>query len=141
LTKKIIENRLIRYLFILGGILSVIIAIFGIFLPLIPTTPLLLLSAYFFGKSSEKFHSRLINNKWFGSYIKNYQAGKGIPLHSKITAILSMWLVIGASIVWGTDILFVRIILALVNIGVTIHLLRMPTFRKTKKYKIELNEE
>ena len=141
MTHKKAKNKLTRFILIICGSLSVAFAVLGIFLPLLPTTPLLLLAAYCFGKSSDKFHSWLINNKLFGNYIKNYQAGKGIPLHSKITAILSLWLVITASSIWGTDLLIIRIVLFLTATGVTIHLLRMPTFRETKNYQVDLNEK
>ncbi len=59
---------------------------------------------------------------------------------SKITAISSMWAVLIISAIWATDVLIVRIILAVVGIGVTIHLIRMPTFDKDK-LEVELNEE
>ncbi len=140
MTHKKAKNKVTRFLLIICGSFSVAFAVLGIFLPLLPTTPLLLLAAYCFGRSSDKIHSWLINNKWFGNYIKNYQAGRGIPLHSKITAILSMWLVIIASGIWGTDLLIIRIVLFLAGTGVTIHLLRMPTFREIKNYQIDLNE-
>ena len=141
MTQKKAKNRITRFLLIICGSFSVAFAVLGIFLPLLPTTPLLLLAAYCFGRSSDRIHNWLINNKLFGNYIKNYQAGKGIPLHSKITAILSMWLVLIASGVWGTDLLIIRIVLFLAGTGVTIHLLRMPTFRETKNYQIDLNEK
>ena len=141
MTQNKIENKFIKTILLICGFLSLFVAILGIFLPLIPTTPLVLLAAYFFSKSSDKIHSWLINNKLFGNYIKNYQAGKGIPLHSKITAIISMWVVLIISGVWATDLLFVRIILFIVGTGVTIHLVRMPTFIKDKKLEIDFNEE
>ncbi len=141
MTQKKAKNKFTRLLLIISGYFSVALGVLGIFLPLLPTTPFLLLAAYFFGKSSDRIHSWLLGNKWFGSYIKNYQAGRGIPLHSKITAILSMWLLLMASGIWGTDLIIVRIILFLIGTGTTIHLLRMPTFRETKKFQIDLNEK
>jgi uncharacterized membrane protein YbaN (DUF454 family) len=141
LTQKIVKNKFTRILLIICGSLSVAFAVLGIFLPLLPTTPLLLLAAYCFGKSSDRIYSWLINNKLFGNYIKNYQAGKGIPLHSKITAIVTMWLVLIISGVWGTDLLIIRIVLFLVGTGVTIHLLRMPTFKKEQTLLADLGEE
>ncbi len=105
--QKKAKNKITRVLLITCGYLSVAIAVLGIFLPLLPTTPLLLLAAYCFSKSSDKIHSWLINNKIFGNYIKNYQAGRGIPLHSKVTAIVSMWVVLIISGVWGTDLFFI----------------------------------
>ena len=141
MTQKKAKNKLTRFLLIICGSFSVAFAVLGIFLPLLPTTPLLLLAAYCFGKSSDKIHSWLINNKLFGNYIKNYQAGKGIPLHSKVTAIISMWVVLIISGVWGTEMLVIRIILFIVGVGVTIHLLRMPTFKKPQNYQIDLNKK
>lgn len=140
MTHKIVKNKFVRSLLLFAGFISISFAILGIFLPLIPTTPLVLLAAYFFGKSSKKFHSWLITNKMFGTYIKNYQAGKGISLRSKITAISSMWAVLIISGTWATDVLFIRILLGAVGIGVTIHLLRMPTFVENN-YEVEFNEE
>ncbi|MCF6269418.1 MAG: YbaN family protein [Melioribacteraceae bacterium] len=141
MTQKKAKNRITRFLLIIGGSLALFLGVLGVFLPLLPTTPFLLLSAYCFGRSSDRIHTWLINNKWFGEYIKNYQAGKGIPTHSKVTAILSMWILLIASAIWGTELLIVRIVLLLIGTGVTIHLLRMPTFRGTKKYRIDLNEK
>jgi len=141
LTQKRAKNRITRFLLIIGGYFFVALGVLGVFLPLLPTTPFLLLAAYCFGRSSDRIHGWLINNKWFGEYIKNYQAGMGIPLHSKVTAIISMWLLLIASAIWGTEFLIVRIILFLIGAGVTIHLLRMPTFRGAKNYRIDLNEK
>ncbi len=139
--QKKAKNKITRFLLIIAGSVSLVLGVLGIFLPLLPTTPFLLLAAYCFGKSSDRVHSWLINNKWFGSYIKNYQAGRGIPAHSKITAILSMWLLLVASAIWVTELLIVRVVLFIIGTGVTIHLLRMPTFKETKKYQIDLNEK
>lgn len=140
MTKKKIENKFLRVFLIISGFLSLFIAILGIFLPLVPTTPLVLLAAYLFSKSSDRFYSWITNNKYFGKYIKNYQDGKGISRKTKITAITSMWSVLIISAIWATEVLFVRIILAIVGIGVTIHLLRMPTYERDK-LEVELNEE
>lgn len=140
MTQKIVKNKIVRILFIIAGFVSLLFAILGIFLPLLPTTPLVLLAAYLFGKSSEKFHFWIINNKVFGKYIKNYQDGKGITRRSKITAITSMWAVLLISVFWATEVLFLRIILTTVGLAVTIHLLRMPTYDENK-LEVELNEE
>jgi hypothetical protein len=140
LTQRIVKNKFLRILLIVSAFISLFVAILGIFLPIVPTTPLVLLAAYFFSRSSTRFHSWIANNKVFGKYIINYQEGRGISRRSKITAITSMWAVLIVSGIWATDILFVRIILAVVGIGVTIHLLRMPTYIK-EKYEVELNEE
>lgn len=135
-----VKNKFIRVLLILAGFFSIAMAILGIFLPLLPTTPLVLLAAYLFGKSSPKFHFWIVNNKVFGKYIKNYQDGKGMTRRSKITAITSMWAVLLISAIWATEVLLVRIILGTVGTAVTIHLLRMPTYDESK-LEVKLNEE
>lgn len=75
-----------KLLFILGFV-SLALGIVGIIVPLLPTTPFLLLSAYCFNHSSEKFHNYILNNKIFGQYIRDYNEKKGITLKNKITAI------------------------------------------------------
>ena len=69
------------------GTISLVLGCLGIFLPLLPTTPFLLLSAFCFSKSSEKFHKALLENKIFGQYIRDYQEKKGVTLKNKIIAI------------------------------------------------------
>ena len=66
------------------GTFFVGLGIIGIFLPLLPTTPFLLLAAACYARSSKRFYNWLLNNKWFGNYIKNYRERKGIPLQIKI---------------------------------------------------------
>ena len=69
------------------GIISLLLGTLGVFLPLLPTTPFLLLSLYCFSKSSKKFHKALLENKIFGQYIRDYQEKKGVTLKNKIIAI------------------------------------------------------
>lgn len=87
-------ERLIRVFFFIVGILSTVIAAIGIILPLIPTTPLLLLSVYCFARSSQRFYIWLTTNRLFGVYIQNYREGKGIRLNHKFYIIIMLWLTI-----------------------------------------------
>ena len=98
------------------------ISIIGIFLPILPTTPFLLLAAALYAKSSKRFYGWLINNRILGRYIKNYREGKGIPLKVKIIAISILWITIGYSAIFAIDILWVRILLVIIAIGVTVHI-------------------
>ncbi|MCK9613446.1 MAG: YbaN family protein [Bacteroidales bacterium] len=111
-----------RALLVVAGSFFTGLGILGIFLPLLPTTPFLLLAAACYARSSEKFYHRLLNNKWFGIYIKNYREGKGIPLKVKISAISLLWLTIVLSAIFATDNLFIRIILLVIATGVTLHI-------------------
>jgi len=132
--KKRINNRLIKGLLTIAGTFSVGLGILGIFLPLLPTTPFFLLAAACYGRSSEKFYHWLLNNKWFGKYIKNYQEGKGIPIKVKILSISLLWLTILFSTIFILDNLYVRIILILIAAGVTIHIISI-RFGKRHKQK------
>ena len=104
------------------GTILIGISIVGIFLPVLPTTPFLLLAAGLYAKSSIKFYNWLINNRILGKYIKNYREGKGIPLKVKIIAISILWITIGYSAIFAIDILWVRILLVIIAIGVTVHI-------------------
>ncbi|WP_300357346.1 YbaN family protein [Fusobacterium sp.] len=110
------------------GFTSLVLGIIGITVPLLPTTPFLLLSAYLFSKSSERWHSFIINNKVFGKYIRDYQEKKGITLKNKISAILFLFLSIGYSML-KVESLHLRIFLGIVFISVSFHILKLRTLR------------
>ncbi|MBD5771452.1 YbaN family protein [Marinomonas colpomeniae] len=114
-----------RILYLLLGWFSLITGIIGIFLPLLPTTPLVLLAAWCFSHSSERFHSWLLNHKFFGPIVNDWQSSDGIPKRSRNRAILFMWAGMLISILmvsrfWAT------ITLISIGICVSIYLLRMP---------------
>ncbi len=115
---------------IIAGSFFVGLGILGIFLPILPTTPFLLLAAACYAKSSERFYNWLINNKWLGNYIKNYREGKGVPLKVKVLSISFLWLTIGYSVVFAVNTFLIQVILILIAIGVTIHILSIRTLKK-----------
>jgi uncharacterized membrane protein YbaN (DUF454 family) len=102
----------------------------GVFLPLLPTTPFLLLAAACYARGSDRFYNWLLGNKWFGSYIRNYREGKGIPLRVKMLTISLLWATIGYSTAFVVTALPLRIILLLIAVGVTTHILLMKTLRQ-----------
>jgi uncharacterized membrane protein YbaN (DUF454 family) len=111
------------------GTVSVGLGLVGMILPLMPTTVFLLLAAYCYGRSSERFHTWLLNNRFCGQYIRNYQSGLGISMRQKISTIAMLWASIGLSI-WMIDSRFwLTLLLAGVAIGVTIHLLWLKTYQ------------
>jgi uncharacterized protein len=126
-----------KILLISAGSFLVGVGIAGIFIPILPTTPFLLLAAALYARSSQKFYSWLINNRILGRYIKDYREGRGIPVKVKIIAITLLWATISCSAYFATDILWVRIILVTVAIGVSVHIIRiMPRDKyKTGQYK------
>ena len=127
--EKKLTSHLSRWVLIIVGSFFAGLGILGIFLPLLPTTPFLLLAAACYIRSSERLYNWLMNNKWIGRYIKNYLEGKGIPLKSKVLSISALWITIGYSVFFVVNIFPVRIILILIAIGVTIHLLSIRTFK------------
>ena len=111
------------------GTFFVGLGIIGIFLPLLPTTPVLLLAAACYARSSKRFYNWLLNNKWFGNYIKNYRKRKGIPLKTKILSISFLWIAIGYSVIFVVHIFFGKIIIILIAVGVTLHILSIQTLK------------
>jgi uncharacterized membrane protein YbaN (DUF454 family) len=111
-----------RRLLIGAGTLSTGLGIIGIFVPILPTTPFLLLAAACYMRSSERFYQWLINNRVFGAYVRNYIEGRGMPVRIKIFTILLLWLTIGLSIAFGVQNTVIRIILICVAVGVTAHI-------------------
>ena len=128
-----IMRSVYKVLLVVAGIVSTALVIVGIFVPLLPTTPFLLLAAACFIRSSEKLYLWLITNKYLGSYIKNYREGRGISLGQKIFILSLLWITIGLSIIFATDLLIVRLLLCAIASAVTIHILRFKTLRLSKR--------
>ncbi|MBI4546929.1 MAG: YbaN family protein [Ignavibacteriae bacterium] len=124
------QHRFVRFLFVLAGTLSVALGIIGIFVPLLPTVPFLLLAAYCYAKSSEMFYHWLLTNKWFGKIIRDYKEGKGVPVRVKVYSITFLWFVVGYSTFYALESRTVKIVLFIVGIAVTIHLMLLKSYRK-----------
>jgi uncharacterized membrane protein YbaN (DUF454 family) len=117
-----------KYLCLVFGIISLTLGIIGIFLPVLPTTPFLLLSAFLFARSSNKLYNWLLNHKVLGEYIRGFLQEKAIPLHIKIYSISVLWLTIICSILFtekGKP--YLQILLATIAVGITIHILSYKT--------------
>ncbi len=148
-TKKNKENKGITNPFYRGvilaiGWLSTTLGIIGIFIPLLPTTPFLLLAAVCFLRSSPKSYAWLIRHPTLGKYITNYLEGKGITLTAKITSITAMSLAVAFSIYFFISNSWIIALLVLITLGVSIYLIQLPTLRFTQtskeKDKVEKNE-
>ena len=120
-----------KFLLITAGLLSLGLGTLGVVLPLLPTTPFLLLSSYCFIRSSKRLHDWLINHRIFGEYIYNYITHKTIKLETKILLIVLLWLSLALSML-NIDNIYVHVILAMVGTGVSIHILTLRTFVKDK---------
>jgi uncharacterized membrane protein YbaN (DUF454 family) len=111
-----------RKLLIGAGTLSAGLGIIGVVVPILPTTPFLLLAAACYMRSSERFYRWLTNNRVFGAYVRNYIEGRGMPVRIKISTILLLWLTIGLSMTFAIQSPVIRIVLLCVAAGVTTHI-------------------
>jgi len=116
------SEKLKRQLLITAGTLSLAVGIIGIAVPVLPTTPFLLLAAGCYLRSSQRFYNWLMANRLFGAYIRNYIEGRGIPVKVKIFIIALLWVTIGISI-WLVANWVVTVILLIVAVGVTLHII------------------
>ncbi|MFI3302459.1 MAG: YbaN family protein [Rikenellaceae bacterium] len=117
-----------KALFIILGTISLVLGVVGIVLPLLPTTPFLLLSATLYLHSSPKLYVWLISSKYLGAYIRDYKENRAIPFSSKIVIITILWASLTYCIFWVVStILWAQILLSLVGVGVTWHVLTLRT--------------
>jgi uncharacterized membrane protein YbaN (DUF454 family) len=126
------EQKIVRALFFVAGTVSLAIGTIGIVLPILPTTPLLLLALACYCRSSKRMTKWVLTNKYFGSYIRRYKEGKGIPIKTKIIALAALWITISYSAFFIVNIWIVQLILFAIAIAVSIHIIRLPTYRETK---------
>ncbi len=118
---------------IIIGFFFVGIGVIGIFLPLLPTTPFFLLAAVCFARSSERFHKWLLNHRLFGKYVKGYQGKEKIPAKIKIFTIFLLWVTIILSGFILLRELYIKVILFIVAVGVTIHIFNIQPSEKIEK--------
>lgn len=109
-----------KALFIFLGTLTLAIGTLGIILPVLPTTPFLLISAACYMKSSTVLYERLVNHKIFGKYIRAYK-NRNIPPITKIIAVAMLWAALAYSI-YMIPVTAAKIVLTLIGVGVTIHI-------------------
>lgn len=118
-----------KFLLNVIGSIAVILAILGIFLPLLPTTPFLLLASACYVRGSERMHRWLLHNRLFGEYLRNIEHKRGMPLRGKIVTLIVLWVSMSYSI-YIVKALFVKVILIAIAAGVTIMILRMKTLER-----------
>ncbi|MFZ4453260.1 YbaN family protein [Salibacterium aidingense] len=118
-----------KALFIIGGSTALMLGIIGIVLPLLPTTPFLLLAAWCYAKSSETLYDRLLASKWLGTYIKHFREERALPLKTKWTAVLVLWGSSLYSILFLVPLLVVQILLFCVVVSITYFIFSLNTLR------------
>lgn len=108
-------GRFIKIVFIFLGSISLCLGVIGIFIPGLPTTPFLLLTAALYIRSSDFLYNKLISNRILGKYIRNYSEKKGISLRVKIYSISIMWLMITLSTRFLIDLYWVDILVIFIG--------------------------
>ncbi len=113
------------------GSLSLALGIIGIFVPLLPTTPFLLLAAALWVRSSPRLYEWLLAHRYLGEYVRNFRENRAIPLRAKIVSLVLLWLTMGYCILallsaWW----WAQVALLLVAVGVTWHILSFATLRR-----------
>ena len=127
------KSKLVRGFLIVAGTILLAIGIIGIVIPILPTTPFLLLAAACYLRGSKRMHDWLLNNRWVGDYIRNYREGRGIRARTKVIIIGLLWATILYSTIFIAQHLAIQVLLILIASAVTIHILTLKTLRRDFK--------
>ena len=111
-------------LLLILGSLALLLGTLGIFLPVLPTTPFYLLTAWCYLKSSDRLYRKVMDNRFFGNIVRNYYEKRAVSRRTKVISISTTLLTIGISIA-VVNVTWIRILLAAIALGVTVHLLSM----------------
>lgn len=120
------KSPLIRYSLLILGWFSFVCGVIGILLPVVPTSPFLILSAACFLRSSPRFYYWLINHRWFGIYIRYYLDGKGIPRRAKVMILLMLWVMMLSSALLIVKIRWVSAVMIAIAAAVSLYIIRQP---------------
>lgn len=120
-----------KWLFIILGSVALGLGIVGIFLPLLPTTPFLLLAAALWVQASPRLYAWLLGHPYLGEYIRNFRENRAIPLRAKVFSLVLMWgtmlyCIFALLTAWW----WAQVLLGLVAVGVTWHILSFATLRR-----------
>jgi hypothetical protein len=127
---KVTRSKPLKLFYISLGTLSVGLGFVGIFVPLLPTTAFLLLAAWCYARSSERFYNWLLGNRMFGRYLTSYIEGRGVPLKTKIVSLLLLWFTILSSVVFFIENIYIDLLLIGIAAGVSYHILTLPAYRR-----------
>lgn len=118
-----------KYLFAFIGTVSLALGIMGVFLPVLPTTPFLLLSAAMYMRSSHRLYEWLMSHKHLGAYIKNFREHKALPLRVKMVSVTMVWVTLLYCAFFVAKELWMSLLFIAIALGVTIHILSYKTLR------------
>lgn len=124
---RVISEKVKRAIYVLAGTMLLVIGAVGVVIPVLPTTPFLLLSAACYMRGSERLHNWMLNNRVFGEFIRNYREGKGISFKDKFLTLLLLWFTIGFSILFVIEMPLLKGLLFLIAFVVSAHIILLPT--------------
>lgn len=110
-----------------GGNVSVGLALVGIFLPVLPTTPFVMLAFFLFDRSDSRYRDWLVNHPRLGPIVKEYSSNEGIKLKAKIKALALLWISISISIVFFIKNIYTQSVVLFVAVCVTFYILSRKT--------------
>ncbi len=114
-------------LFFAAGSIALSLGLIGIVLPVLPTTPFLLVACYCFARSSDRVHTWMLGNRVFGPPLRDYMAGRGVPRRVKAGVLVMLWAVLVVSVVFFVPWIWARVLLAVIGIAVSVHILTLKT--------------
>jgi uncharacterized protein len=117
-------NSAKKAVLVAAGSVCLALAVLGVFLPLLPTTPFLLLASACYVRSSERLHGWLMGNRVLGGYIRNFKERRGIPLRGRVITVILLWLPLLYS-VYRLDLLWLELLLVAMGLTWSVIILRM----------------
>jgi uncharacterized membrane protein YbaN (DUF454 family) len=121
------RSRVVRVLFGIAGTVALVLGIVGLFMPLLPTTPFILLAAACYARASVRFYNALLNNPTFGPLVGEWRRHRSIPYRTKMFAIVLMSVTLAASTILFVKNPYVQAALAVLGIALAVWLYRIPS--------------
>lgn len=125
-----VDKRTMKYIYISLGSISLALGIIGIFVPLLPTTPFLLLTAALYFRGSPRLYDWLLSRRRLGPYIRNFREEKAIPLRAKVVSVSLIWGTILYCIVYVVPTFWLKLLLFVIAFGISGHILSYNTLKK-----------
>lgn len=129
-SRRMHSSRHVRALLIVTGTICAVIGIVGIVVPLLPTTPFLLLAAACYARSSDRFYNWILGNRYFGPPIREWRDTHTVSRKNKRNAVIVVLISFGFTITFAVDKPLVRIILSLLALGLIMTILCLPAPKK-----------
>jgi len=125
-----ISDKIKRTIYVFAGTIFLVIGAVGVVIPVLPTTPFLLLATACYVRGSDRLHHWLLNNRVFGGFIRNYKEGKGITFRNKLLTTAFLWVTISFSALFIVENPMIQGLLFFIAIAVSVHILLLPTYNQ-----------